>query len=152
MTIRGTTYIWINSYFILFILQTLRWLDTGEDDGRIVREIEVDTPGDPWTLTTVTSSEAGAGTQGPAVVVLYTDKGRSEPVYFGDTVNFQFEEGKTQEFPIFVSVLFIAPPGDFVDSWGYIYLFNYTPFMCVCSRVMRIFDCMRYIKTTKSLL
>ena len=102
---------WRNSSWygtVVSLYYIVRWLDEGEDDGLTDRTLTVlPQPGDPWTVTTVTSTEKGAGTQGPASLVLYTDKGKSKPLMFGDEPNTMFEDGQTQNFPICVSILFI---------------------------------------------
>ena len=97
-----------------------RWLDEGEDDGQIERTLSVlPQPGIPWLITTVTSTEAGAGSQGPAALVLYTNCGKSKQVIFGDEPNTIFDDGQLQNFPVHVSdASFLLLPFGFV-------VFNY---------------------------
>lgn len=82
-----------------------RWLDVGEDDGKLERELVATPPGELWTLTTVTTPGDDGGTRGPGVMVIYTDKGRSKEVVFGDEEQFEFKD--TQTFPLYVSSVMI---------------------------------------------
>ncbi|XP_060083246.1 lipoxygenase homology domain-containing protein 1-like [Ylistrum balloti] len=96
-----------------FVFQCDKWLDTGEDDQEIVRElilsevtIEEEKPpspkGDPWKICTVTGDEVGHGTGSAAVVVIYGSKGQTEPKVIGESEEFRFETGKTDEFMVHV--------------------------------------------------
>jgi len=60
--------------------------------------------GDPWTVSTVTGSEVGQGTVSAVAIVMYGDKGRSDPILIGEDKNFQFKEGKTDEFEVNVFI------------------------------------------------
>ncbi|XP_021373395.1 lipoxygenase homology domain-containing protein 1-like isoform X2 [Mizuhopecten yessoensis] len=96
-----------------FVFQCDKWLDTGEDDQEIVREltltevaIEEEKPpspkGVPWKICTVTGEEAGQGTGSAAVVVIYGSKGQTDPKVIGESEEFRFEMGKTDEFKVHV--------------------------------------------------
>ena len=104
-----------------FLLSFSSWLSESEGDKQTERELTVKPPdGRPWTITTVTANssddsgkESGNSGKdsddsvktrvpGPAVLVLYGDKGRSKPMQFGDDLDFVFEEGQSQEFLVHV--------------------------------------------------
>ncbi|XP_069127319.1 uncharacterized protein [Argopecten irradians] len=96
-----------------FVFQCDKWLDAGKDDQKIVRElilsevaIEEERPpspkGDPWKISTVTGDEAGQGTGSAAVVIIYGSKGQTEPKVIGESEEFRFDIGKTDEFMVHV--------------------------------------------------
>jgi len=48
----------------------------------------------------VTGPEHGQGTVSVVAIVMYGDKGHSDPILIGEDKSFQFEEGKTDEFEV----------------------------------------------------
>lgn len=58
--------------------------------------------GNPWKVKTTTGSETDQGTSSPVVLVLYGNKGQSEPVVIGESEDFKFTESKTDEFDVSV--------------------------------------------------
>ena len=55
-----------------------------------------------WQVWTTTGSEPNQGTSSLVVLVLYGDKGHTEPMVIGNTtqLTFRFTEGETQEFEV----------------------------------------------------
>ncbi|XP_064626993.1 lipoxygenase homology domain-containing protein 1-like isoform X2 [Lineus longissimus] len=79
-----------------------RWLDEGEDDGLIERELLVGAEeGHDWKITTTTGKdkEEGAASTAKIVVTIYGDKGHSVPVPLTEEEH-TFEEGKEEDFEV----------------------------------------------------
>lgn len=51
-------------------------------------------------MTTVTGSGPGEGTGAMVVVVVYGNKGQSEPKVIGESEDFKFDVGQTDEFQV----------------------------------------------------
>ncbi|XP_046584646.1 LOW QUALITY PROTEIN: lipoxygenase homology domain-containing protein 1-like [Haliotis rubra] len=106
-----------------------RWLDQGQDDHAIERALVphsgpvVDAPpraasrskektpspkphsptGDPWTVWTTTGANREDGTGNAVTLVLYGDKGHSEPIIIGEQDDFEFRPGSKDKFDVRVS-------------------------------------------------
>ncbi|XP_070194990.1 lipoxygenase homology domain-containing protein 1-like isoform X2 [Littorina saxatilis] len=98
-----------------YVFECNRWFDGGEDDGRIERMLTLNedaapTPdvgpaqkaGNKWVVWATTGSGSNQGTSSPVVVVLYGDKGHTEPMLLGDSPDppVKFTEGQTQQFEV----------------------------------------------------
>ena len=51
-------------------------------------------------MWTVTGSEVEEGLDNPVDLILYGDKGQSQPVVIGGAENFIFSQGQVDEFPV----------------------------------------------------
>lgn len=57
-------------------------------------------PGNPWTVWTVSWSEIEGGLDNPVDLILYGDKGHSEPVVIGGAENFRFTQRQVDVFEV----------------------------------------------------
>lgn len=53
--------------------------------------------GDEWKVWVTTKPEPGSGTKSAAVLILYGDKGQSKPVIIGESEDFEFKDGSTEQ-------------------------------------------------------
>jgi hypothetical protein len=116
---------------VLIHLIVCSWLDEGEDDGLIERELLVGAEeGQDWKITTVTGKdkEEGAASTAKIVVIIYGDKGHSVPVPLSEEEH-TFEEGKEEEFEVInLSVLYfvnIWKMSNFVPKFAQVWLLSF---------------------------
>ena len=58
--------------------------------------------GNPWQIVTLTGEDQAEGTDCPAELILYGDRGQSQPLVIGDKDDFRFNRGATDTFNVYV--------------------------------------------------
>ncbi|XP_077990949.1 uncharacterized protein LOC144445282 [Glandiceps talaboti] len=75
-----------------------RWLDAGQDDKAIERELFPGQPEGEWDVTIVTAEDSIAAMDAVVYLVVYGDQGKSDPIPLGQGGTEFFEPGKTDLF------------------------------------------------------
>ena len=94
-------------FAVIFICMLCRWLDEGEDDGKLERDLaltrilgdEAPEKGD-WCLYVVTSEDDNSGTDAQVTVTLFGEKGNSGPLELGKPGVDLFEAGASDQFEV----------------------------------------------------
>ncbi|XP_013396607.1 lipoxygenase homology domain-containing protein 1 isoform X2 [Lingula anatina] len=77
-----------------------RWLDEGEDDGLIERELQLAAQASKWTALTFTGPDEENTTEAQVAMVLYGDKGHSKVLHVQKEGGFTITEGTPDEFEL----------------------------------------------------
>ncbi|XP_070556277.1 uncharacterized protein [Ptychodera flava] len=75
-----------------------RWLDAGQDDKAIERELYPGQPEGEWDVTIVTAEDSTPAMDATVYLVVYGDGGKSDPIPLGQDGTEYFEPGKTDLF------------------------------------------------------
>ena len=91
-----------------FVFPCERWLDVGEDDAAIERELlrqeEEDNqtpPDDPWKVHVTTSDDANASVDERIAIVIYGANGKSRRLYLGEKGQLK-GQGQTDSYDVMV--------------------------------------------------
>ena len=68
--------------------------------------------GSPWTVWTETGGDVGEGTGNAVELILYGDKGHSQPVVIGAEKDFRFNKGQSDAFKVCSSLMCM-----YISSW-----------------------------------
>nr|XP_006814608.1 PREDICTED: lipoxygenase homology domain-containing protein 1-like [Saccoglossus kowalevskii] len=84
-----------------FYFPCRKWLDVGQDDKKIERELKVSKADYEYTVWITTSSESNPRNNALVHLVVYGSKGKSDPILLGSARQQTFSPGNTDEFEIY---------------------------------------------------
>ena len=86
-------------HYLIHLLSVCRWLDEGEDDGAIERDLEL-SKGNPFKVKVSTGKHKNASPGAQVVMVIYGDKGKSEEIPLGEDPKKNLKSGETEEYDV----------------------------------------------------